>query len=126
MNLDNVLLGFDKTSTTWTIKGKQRKDWNALLHIHLHLSNNIFQDTLKEKTATALWLKSEQLCMTICLTNKLHLKQRLYSHYMAEGGSLKDHVAVFNEIVADLETLEVKYDDEDFALILFMFAACFV
>lgn len=30
---------------------------------------------------------------------------------MAEGGSLEDHITVFKEIVADLETLEVKYDE---------------
>ncbi|XP_022883877.1 uncharacterized protein LOC111400719 [Olea europaea var. sylvestris] len=34
------------------------------------------------------------------------------------GGSLEDHIVVFKEIVADLETLEVKYNEEDLALIL--------
>ncbi|CAI9765006.1 unnamed protein product [Fraxinus pennsylvanica] len=37
---------------------------------------------------------------------------------MAEGGSLEDHLNVFKEIVADLETLEVEYDEEDLPLIL--------
>lgn len=118
MDLDDALLGFDKMPANWTTEEKQRKDRKALSQIHLHLSNNILQDVLKEKTAAALWLKLEQLCMTKSLTSKLHLKQRLYSHRMAEGGSLEDHLAVFKEIVADLETLEVKYDVEDLALIL--------
>lgn len=37
---------------------------------------------------------------------------------MAEGGSLEDRLALFKEIVVNLETLEVKYDEEDLALIL--------
>lgn len=51
------------------------------------------------------------------LTNKLHLKH-LYSHRMSEGLSLSNHLSVFKEIVADLETMEVKYDEEDLGLIL--------
>ncbi|CAA3028658.1 Hypothetical predicted protein [Olea europaea subsp. europaea] len=37
---------------------------------------------------------------------------------MAEGRSLQDHLALVKEIVADLDTLEVKYDEEDLVLIL--------
>lgn len=59
--------------------------------------------------------------MTKSLTSKLTLKQKLYSHRMMEGGSLQDHLAMFKEIVADLETLKVKYDEEDPALILLCF-----
>ena len=56
--------------------------------------------------------------MTKSLTSKLHLKQQLYSHRMAEGTSLEDHLTTFKEIVADLETLEVKYEKEDLGLML--------
>ena len=118
MDLDDALLGFDKMPSSWTLEEKQRKDRKALSQIHLHLSNQILQDVLKETTAAALWLKLESLCMTKSLTSKLHLKQRFYSHRMSEGASLEDHLTVFKEIVSDLETLEVKYDDEDLGLIL--------
>ena len=40
--------------------------------------------------------------MTKSLTSKLHLKQRLYSHSMAEGVSLEEHFTTLKEIVADL------------------------
>ena len=50
-------------------------------------------------------------------TSKLHLKQRLYSHSLAEGTSLEENLTTFKEIVADLETLEVKYE-EDVGLLL--------
>ena len=37
---------------------------------------------------------------------------------MTEGMSLEDHLTVFKEDVYDLETMEVKYDEEDLGLIL--------
>ena len=56
--------------------------------------------------------------MTKSLMCKLHLKERLHSHSIAKGTSLKEHLTTFKEIVADLETLEVKYEEEDLGLIL--------
>ena len=44
---------------------------------------------------------------------------------MAEGTSLEKHLTTFKEIVVDLETLEVKYE-EDLGLIFFVFASYFV
>jgi hypothetical protein len=38
---------------------RKKKDRKALSHIHLHLSNNILQEVLQEKTVAALWLKLE-------------------------------------------------------------------
>ena len=80
--------------------------------------NQILQDVLNEKTTDVLWLKLEELCMMKSLTSKLHLKQRLYLHRMEEGTSLEEHLMTFKEIVADLETLEVKYEEEDLGLML--------
>ncbi|XP_022867214.1 uncharacterized protein LOC111386945 [Olea europaea var. sylvestris] len=37
---------------------------------------------------------------------------------MAEEESLEDNIAVFKKIVSDLKMLEVKYNEEDLALIL--------
>lgn len=37
---------------------------------------------------------------------------------LKKGGSLEDYVSVFKKIVADLETMEVKYDEEESGLIL--------
>ena len=63
-------------------------------------------------------MKLEELCMMKSLTSKLHLKRRLYSHRMAEGKYLEEHLTTFKEIVVDLETLEVKYEEEDLGLML--------
>ena len=37
---------------------------------------------------------------------------------MQEGGSVSNHLSVFKEIVTDLQSIEVTYDDEDLGLIL--------
>ena len=66
-----------KNTTDWS-DAERRKDHKALCQIHLHLSNSILQEVLKETTAAELWLKLEQLCMTKDLTSKMHLKQKLF------------------------------------------------
>lgn len=56
--------------------------------------------------------------MTKSLPNKLHLKQRLYYHHLAEGLYVIDHIFFFKGIVVVLQIMKVKYDDEDLGLIL--------
>jgi hypothetical protein len=117
-DLDDALEKFGgKNSTDWS-NDEKRKDRKALSQIHLHLSNSILQEVLKEKTAVALWLKLEQLCMTKDLTSKMHLKQKLFLHKLHDGGKVLDNLSEFKEIVADLESMEVKYEEEDLGLIL--------
>ena len=60
MDLDDALLGFDKMPSSWTTDEKQYRDRKALSQIHLHLSNQILYDVLKEKIVNVLWLKLEQ------------------------------------------------------------------
>ena len=52
------------------------------------------------------------------LTSKMHVKMKLFTHKLQEGGSVMNHLSIFKEIVADLVLMEVKYDDEDLALLL--------
>ena len=52
------------------------------------------------------------------LTSKMHVKMKLFSHKLQEGGSLLNHLSTFKEIVSDLNAMEVKFDDEDLALML--------
>ena len=37
---------------------------------------------------------------------------------MADGTSLEVHFTIFKEVISDLETIEVKYNEEDLGLIL--------
>ena len=119
MDLNDAILGIDSMPASWTSEEKQHRDRKALSQIHLHLSNNILQDVLKEKTTASLWTKLEQLCIKKTLTSKMHLKQYLYSHCMTEGMSLEDHLTIFKEIVSYLKNMELKVENEDLALILF-------
>ena len=73
---------------------------------------------LQEKTVVELWLKLESICMSKDLTSKMHVKMKLFTHKLQEGGSVMNHLSIFKEIVADLVSMEVKYDDEDLALLL--------
>ena len=56
--------------------------------------------------------------MSKSLTNKLYLKQKLYGLKMAEGLDLSQHINVFNQIISDLKRIDVKFEDEDKALML--------
>jgi hypothetical protein len=117
-DLDDALDGFKKKDVkTWTDE-ERCKDRKALSHIHLHLSNNILQEVLAEKTAAALWLKLESICMSKDLTSKMHMKMKLFTHKLQKGGSLLSHVSSFKEIVDDLQSMQVSYDDEDLGLLL--------
>ncbi|KAG8478421.1 hypothetical protein CXB51_028187 [Gossypium anomalum] len=118
MDLEDALLGIDKMPSTLTDEEKKRKDRKALTQLHLHLSNEILQDVMKEKTGAALWKRLEQICMSKTLTSKLHMKQRLYAHRLEEGASVHEHLTVFKEILSNLEAMEVQYDKEDLGLIL--------
>jgi hypothetical protein len=54
------------------------------------------------------------------LTSKIHMKMKLYTHKLQEGGLVLNHLLVFKDIVSDLQAMEVDYDDEDLDLILFV------
>lgn len=117
-DLDEALENFGKKDKKdWTPE-ESRKDRKALSLIQLHLSNDILQEVLQEKTAAALWLKLESICMSKDLTSKMHMKMKLFSHKLQEGGSVMNHISVFKEIVADLKSMEVEFDDEDLGLLL--------
>jgi hypothetical protein len=101
-DLDDTLDGFGKKLvSSWTVEEKQ-KDRKALSLIQLHLSNNILQEVLQEKSASALWLKLESICMSKDLTSRLQVKMKLFQHKLQEGQSVWNHLSIFREIVSDL------------------------
>lgn len=58
------------------------------------------------------------------LTNQLHLTQFLYFYCMTEDKILEDYLAIFKEIVTDLEILElstIKKIDLDFIVFVVRF-----
>ncbi|GJW75668.1 hypothetical protein Tco_0135038 [Tanacetum coccineum] len=89
------------------------QDEKAHSTILLSLSDEVLYEVADEETAAGVWKKLEKLYMTKSLTNKLLLKQRLFSLRMKEGSALKDHLDALNSILMDLKNVEVKIDDED-------------
>ncbi|CAD6253966.1 unnamed protein product [Miscanthus lutarioriparius] len=94
-----------KGQKSWTAEEK-RKDHKALSLIQLYLHNDILQEVLQEKTAAELWLKLESICISKDLTSKMHVKMKLFTHNLQEGGSVMNHLSIFKEIVADLVSME--------------------
>ena len=83
------------------------QDEKAHSTILLSLSDEVLYEVADEDTAAGLWIKLESLYMTKSLTNKLLLKQRLFSLRMKEGSVLKDHLDELNSILMDLKNVEV-------------------
>ncbi|CAD6233578.1 unnamed protein product [Miscanthus lutarioriparius] len=108
LDLDEALDGFGgKGQKSWTAVEK-RKGRKALFLIQLHLHNDILQEVLQVKTAVELWLKLELICMSKDLTSKMHVKMKLFTHKLQEGGSVMNHLSIFKDIVADLVSIENK------------------
>jgi hypothetical protein len=52
------------------------------------------------------------------LTSRLHVKMKLFSHKLQEGVPVMNHLSIFREIVSDLVSMEINYEDEEYALLL--------
>ena len=50
--------------------------------------------------------------------NKIRLKGRLYTFRIAKGTLVQKHFNDFNSIIVDLESLDVKIEDDDKAILL--------
>jgi hypothetical protein len=73
---------------------------------------------MDETPQKAIWDKLDNQFMSKALTQKLYLKQKLYGLKMQEGTNLAEHINVFNQVVTDLVKVDVKFDDENKAIIL--------
>jgi len=66
----------------------------------------------------ALWSKLESFYMTKSLSSRLYLKAKFFTFKMQEGQKLRSHIDDFNKLYLDLENIDIKYDEEDKALVL--------
>ncbi|GJS25061.1 hypothetical protein Tco_0453693 [Tanacetum coccineum] len=83
----------------------------------LCLGNKVLREVIGETTAVGVWSKLKTLYMTNSLANKLYLKKKLYTFSMPAGRKIFEHIDEFNKIVLDLANIEVKFEDEDLALL---------
>ncbi|GKF14194.1 hypothetical protein Tco_0055656 [Tanacetum coccineum] len=83
-----------------------------------HECNKVLREVTGDTTAARVWSKLETLYMTKSLANKLYLKKKLYTFCMPAGRKISEHIDEFNKIVFDIANIEVKFEDEDLALLL--------
>ncbi|GJU39119.1 retrovirus-related pol polyprotein from transposon TNT 1-94 [Tanacetum coccineum] len=99
--------------------GLWRIKMRALLIQHgCEAALDVLREVTGETSASGVWSKLKTLYMTKSLANKLYLKKKLYTFYMPVGRKISEHVDEFNKIVFDLANIEVKFKDEDLALLL--------
>ncbi|GJY85463.1 retrovirus-related pol polyprotein from transposon TNT 1-94 [Tanacetum coccineum] len=92
-----------------------KKAYSAVI---LCLGSKVLKEVTGETTTAGVWSKIKTLYMTKSLANKLYLMKKLYTFYMLAGRKISKHIDEFNKIVLDLANIEVKFEDEDLALLL--------
>lgn len=91
-------------------------DLRAASAIRLCLAKNVLANVHGISSAKGLWEKLEELYQTKGVSNRVYLKEQFHTLRMNEGSSISDHLSVLNGIVAELESIGVKIDEEDQAL----------
>ena len=71
----------------------------ATSSIQLSLTNEVFREVAEIEAADELWKRLETLYMKKSLTNRLFLKQRLYTFKMEEDMSINKQLDRFNKII---------------------------
>ncbi|KAH9717014.1 hypothetical protein KPL71_021670 [Citrus sinensis] len=81
-------------------------------------SDEVLREMAKEKFASGLWVKLEDLFLKKSLAKRLYMKKKLYTFSMKDGTALKDHLDELNKLILDLENVNIILEYEDRALIL--------
>ena len=97
------------------IKEIDEKSYNTLI---LSFGDKVLGEVSKITIALFLWNRLETLYLTKTLSTRLFLKTRFFSFRMGEGQKLQDHIDDFTKLCLDLENIDIKYDDENKALVL--------
>ncbi|TXG53987.1 hypothetical protein EZV62_019243 [Acer yangbiense] len=88
--------------------------------IILNLSDNVLREVNDETTAFNIWKKLEGLYLTKSLTNKIYLKERLFSFKMDPSKGLGQNLDEFKKMTIELANASEneKLSDENEAIIL--------
>ncbi|KAK0572693.1 hypothetical protein LWI29_035568 [Acer saccharum] len=117
-DLKHAILGVEKKPAETTDAQWKRMDVKAKSSIELHLADNVMLNVDEDMNTKETWDKLEKVYRGKTLSNKLFLKDELLNLRMEEGGNLQDHLSRFQNCVANLLKVDVKYDDDDKALLL--------
>uniref|UniRef100_A0A2N9FLA5 CCHC-type domain-containing protein n=1 Tax=Fagus sylvatica TaxID=28930 RepID=A0A2N9FLA5_FAGSY len=92
--------------------------WQRRVKDLLVQQDEVMYDVMEENSTAGIWLNLEKRYMSKSLTNKLHLKQKLYGLKMTEGADLRQHINTFKQIISDMLRIDIKFEDEDKAMML--------
>jgi hypothetical protein len=118
LGLVKALYGKTKKSEKMTDDEWEELDMKAVSTIWLLLADEVMYDVMEENSTSGIWLNLEKRYMSKSLTNKLHLKQKLYGLKMIEGADLRQHINTFKQIISDMLRIDIKFEDEDKAMML--------
>nr|KYP37034.1 Retrovirus-related Pol polyprotein from transposon TNT 1-94 [Cajanus cajan] len=101
----------------------KQEEWNlldrqALGVIRLTLAKNVAFNIVNEKTTASLMKTLSDMYEKPSAANKVHIMRRLFNLKMGEGNLVINHINDFNTILAMLESVQIKFEDEVKALIL--------
>jgi hypothetical protein len=116
--LVKALYGKTKKPEKMTDDEWEELDMKAVSTIRLLLADEVMYDVMEENSTAGIWLNLEKRYMSKSLTNKLHLKQKLYGLKMTEGADLRQHINTFKQIISDMLRIDIKFEDEDKAMML--------
>ena len=91
-------------------------DAKVLSTIRSCLADDVLFNIIGETSAASMWNKLESHYMTKSMTNIIYLKRQLYDMRMKEGMKITYHLNVFNTLIFQLSSMDVKIDDEDKAM----------
>uniref|UniRef100_A0A2N9EPJ3 CCHC-type domain-containing protein n=1 Tax=Fagus sylvatica TaxID=28930 RepID=A0A2N9EPJ3_FAGSY len=116
--LVKALYGKTKKPEKMTDDEWEELDMKTVSTIRLLLADEVMYDVMEENSTAGIWLNLEKRYMSKSLTNKLHLKQKLYGLKMTEGADLRQHINTFKQIISDMLRIDIKFEDEDKAMML--------
>jgi hypothetical protein len=99
------------------------KDWSTMNRLACGTIRSCLSREQKyafknETSAHKLWKALEDKFLKKSGQNKLLMKKRLFRFDYQPGTTMNEHITLFNQLVADLLNLDVKFEDEDLALML--------
>jgi hypothetical protein len=92
-------------------------DRKAKSTIRLCLSDSVLLNVLEETKTKDLWDKLGNLYHFKSLVNKIFLRKKPNNLRMRYGDSVAEHLNVFNTVVSQLVSIEIKISNEDKCII---------
>ena len=114
LGLNEAIIDTKKMTTTITSE-ILKKAKNTII---LSLGDLRLRKVSRESSTSAIWKKLEEIYVVKSLPKKIYLKQKFVGFKMHEGKSIDENIDEFTKPILDLESLGVKIEDKDQAMIL--------